>query len=163
MVSGWSWILFCGGRILLIPAHSEVLLENIPMRQARITSRYAFRFIRSIATFGNAGKGLWWDHQDHRVRSGSRRLCRCCNACNAGQWLRNAPDLLGVRQQELLALLVLSAFGAVAVNRHPNIAQSGSAAGNGYAHAGESADGAPAGMNETTLRRELGREGHRVS
>lgn len=166
MVSGHVDLVCEAGEMLLIPAHSEVLLENIPDAASQDYLALCLSFYpASIATFlETLGKDLQWDHQDHRVRVAVPEdiLLSLLQRLQWGQWLRNAPDLLEVRQQELLALLArYGILGPLLINRHPSIAQRVEALlGMNCAHAWRISEMArQLGMSETTLRRELGREG----
>lgn len=153
------------GEILLIPAHSEVQLENIPNPNSGDYLALCVSFFpATLAEFiNNAGREIDWQTQ-------SRRLCAqapdsiVLSLLQRLQWsnaLCADPSLMELRQQELLALCARHALlGNLLFNRNPSIAQRvGALIGMDCAHDWKIQDIArQLNMSETTLRRELSRE-----
>lgn len=166
LVSGHTDLRCDAGDMLLIPAHSEVMLENIPATSSGDYLALCIAFFPdSISRFMNTlGRDLDWAAQGQLMRVPVAEAVQL-SLLQRLQWsqvLRGDPDLMELRQQELLALLARQGvLGPLLINRHPSIAQRvGAMIGMNCAHAWKIQDIArQLNMSETTLRRELAREG----
>lgn len=153
------------GEMLLIPAHSEVQLENIPNAHSGDYLALCVSFFpATIAEFvNNAGRELDW-------RTQSLHLCAPApesivfSLLQRMQWsnaLCADPSLMELRQQELLTLCARHALlGNLLSNKHSSAAQRvGALIGMNCAHDWKIQEVArQLSMSETTLRRELNRE-----
>lgn len=163
--TGVSSLRCPAGDMLLIPAHSEIELENIPSTVSHDYLALCLSFSpASIAEFlAGAGKDIDWQAQARRMRvpAPDDILLSLLQRMQWSNALCADPSLMELRQQEMLALCARHhLLGTLLANKHPSVAQRVTALiGMDCARDWKIQDVARLlAMSETTLRRELVRE-----